>query len=201
MTTARTWLVAKIKKAFEQYCTPVVYEITVHYQFWQLDLPGSLVSIDVHAFILRNKAKHYNFGNQETKSIGYKIMFCHPDKRTMEAMICTEKLDTAIKICHAAEVEHARAWRDFISHHWRHFLVKVWWQPSQHGSQVNTLSVLTVAVSMNHVSAHHTAKNAAAATRWINLLVVAMLLANTAGVIKVLVILKVTLVLLHMLLI
>lgn len=106
MTIARTWQVAEIKKAFEQYCTPLVYEITVHYQFWQLDLPGPLVSIDVHAFTLLNKAKHCNFGEQKTKVIGDKIMFCYPDKRTMEAMIRTLKLDIAIKICHAAEVAH-----------------------------------------------------------------------------------------------
>jgi hypothetical protein len=77
------------KKAFEQYCTPVVYEVTVHYQFWQLDLPDPLVSIDVHALTLRNKAKQCNFGDQKTKVIGDKIMFCYPDKRTMEAMIRT----------------------------------------------------------------------------------------------------------------
>ena len=94
----------KIKKAFEDYCTPASNEVIERYQFWHLS-PGATESIDAFVSTLRSKAKACNFGDQEAKLIRDRIVFTCPDKRTKEALIRADKLDLdgAIRICRAAE--------------------------------------------------------------------------------------------------
>jgi hypothetical protein len=95
---------AKIKKAFEDYCTPASNEVIERYQIWHLS-PGATESIDAFASALRAKAKTCYFGDQEAKLIRDRIVFTCPDKRTKEALIRADKLDLdgAIRICRAAE--------------------------------------------------------------------------------------------------